>query len=191
MYTFKNFIDRLKIMYNYHEKSFDYKYYPENNELWINDKYNYIKISDEEIILAINKNNIELRCELERLKDFESSVEHGKWIICKFKYYLINIQDSLSSVPSDLIERLNVVLKGIHFVINSGIDYIEFERKYKHPDIDRFVVVKYIIELHRDDKGYFYKIKISDYKEYDKLIKGSGFMIIINTLADEKYAIVR
>lgn len=174
MYTFEDFINKLRIRYNDLGKRFNYKYYPEDNELWVNDRYIYLKITDDEIIMRVNKNFYEINAIVSKFKDLDTQSIYRDWVVYKFKYYLNDAYNSLiKSVPDELINRLNNVIKPIlHRKFEDPLDYYKFF-KYEN-DIQVF----YEINLHRDEDGfYYYTIRASN-NIYNDL--GPGYELIYN-----------
>lgn len=187
MYTFEDFMDRLQIQYDYRGKIFKYKYYPEDNELWVNGKHNYLKITDDEIIIRVNENSYDLNSILSKFKDLETISKYRNWNVYKFKYYLNDVHNSLvNSVSKELINKLNRILIKTNYQFNIPLDYIKFSR-IREDGSKCF----YEIKLCRDDEGYFYTIESSDRRGYEKLIKDTEYELIPDSDRYEYAIIIR
>lgn len=154
MYTFDNFIDRIAKAYNDDNNKLSYRYFPEDRQLWINDKCSYLEISDNMIRMTTDYNDDKLNKVLENFYDLEGTIKKRNMIIYTFKWYLLEIQERLQCTE-ELYERAKKFSeKMFRYTFPPGI-----RRQYNQRYIKdtKFTVEIY---LRRDNNGYYYYFSI-------------------------------
>lgn len=206
-YTFENFIKELnkeyatkllimKDEYNEDNKYFDYKYFPEDNELWVDGICNFIKITDEYIELIIKSAFGDLVEAVSCLNDSKYYTDFGTheiYIITKNDINNIEYIEWAQQIKCEYKNRLSSLMNKFDDIY-SGKDLISdiFNFDKIKLDVCNFLEKNYTTYyniINRDDEGYYIEITSCDlYNLTDKgnfynypleYVKGGELAVIV------------